>query len=103
MRNLIMNFVMKKYSRPLEKLGHVQDGGLYIFTGSLLEPDPLKGIAEQPKNFMNYFTFLCYSNAKSPLKVSLLFNRVEKTKLENLDLVHLLSFSLLLSKQSSKS
>ena len=36
---------------------------------------------------------LCYSNAKSTVKVPLTFNKVEKTKVENFDFVHLLSSS----------
>ena len=43
---------------------------------------------------------LCYSNAKSTLKVLLTFNNVEKTKLENFDFVHLLT-SFFLSFQNS--
>ena len=42
-------------------------------------------------------TFLCYSDAKSTLKVLLNFNMVEKAKLENLDFVHLSSFFIFLS------
>ena len=34
-------------------------------------------------------TYLCYSNAKSTLKVPLNFNKVEKTKLEIFNFVHL--------------
>ena len=34
---------------------------------------------------------LCYSSAKCTLNVLLTFNKVEKTKLENFDLVYLLS------------
>ena len=34
-------------------------------------------------------TFLCYSNAKSTLKVPLTFNKVEKTKLENFNFVQI--------------
>ena len=42
-------------------------------------------------------TSLCYSNAKSTLKVPLTLNKVEKTELENFDFVHLLSFFFFLS------
>ena len=38
-------------------------------------------------------TSLCYSNAKHALKVSLTFNKVEKSKHENYDFVHLHSSS----------
>ena len=39
-----------------------------------------------------YGTSLCFSNVKSTPEVPLTFNKVEKTKLENFDFVHLSSF-----------
>ena len=39
-------------------------------------------------------TSLSYSNAESTLKVTLTFNKVKKTKRENFNFVHLLSFFL---------
>ena len=39
---------------------------------------------------MDYCSSLCYTNAKSTIKVLLTFKKVEKTKLENFDFVHLL-------------
>ena len=46
-------------------------------------------------------TSLCYSIAKSTLKTPLTFSKVEKTKLENFDFVHLLSSSSSSSSSSS--
>ena len=46
---------------------------------------------------------LCYFNAKSTVKVSLSFNKVEKTKVESFDFLHLLSSSFFFHKNNSKS
>ena len=67
-------------------MGQVQNGWLYIRYRSSSE----KNKAEKLKRLQT--TSLCYSNAKSTLKVLLTFNRVEKTKLEKFDFVHFLSF-----------
>ena len=50
-------------------------------------------------------TSLCYCNAKSTLKVLLIFNKVDKTNVENLDFIHLVpssSSSFFLAKHNSK-
>ena len=43
------------------------------------------------KSLQTTCTSLCYSNAKSAVKVPLTFNKVEKTKVENFDFVNLSS------------
>ena len=53
-----------------------------------------KNEAEEVKSLQT--TFFYYSNAISTPNVKLTFNNLEKTKLENFDFVHFLSFFLLL-------
>ena len=43
------------------------------------------------KSLQSTFTSLCFSIAKSTLQDTLTFNKAEKTKYENLDIVHLFS------------
>ena len=65
----------------------VQNGRLYIRYRS----NSQKNEAEEWKCFQT--TSICYSFAKSSLKSLINFSKVEKTKHENFDFVHLLSSS----------
>ena len=66
-------------------MGQVQNGHLYISIGAV----PRRTKQRSAKGLQT--TSLCYSNAKFTVKVLLTFNKVENTKLESFDFVHLLS------------
>ena len=66
-------------------MAQVQNGHLYIWYRS----NSQKNGAEEWKSLQT--TSLCYSIAKSTLKTPLTFSKVDKTKHENFDFVHLSS------------
>ena len=77
-------------------MAKVQNGRLYIRYRS----NSQKTKQRSEKSLQT--TSLCYSIAKSTLKTPLRFSKVEKTKHENFDFVHLLSSSSSFIKHNSK-
>ena len=76
-------------------MAEVQNGRLYIRYRSNSQKTKQRG----EKSLQT--TSLCYSIAKSTLKTPLTFSKVDKTKHENFDFVHLLSSSFFLFLSSS--